>query len=95
MFVKLNPSEQLITGHGYEPFVLQPLAEPAETCPECGGDFFSVEAGYDRYGWATLENKVLVIEDDNFSEEGGGPLYLYCSGCKKSYAPPDDTTEHR
>jgi hypothetical protein len=95
MYARLRPGQQLITGHGFDPFILHPLAQIADSCPDCGGEFFSVEAGYDRYGKVTLEDHVLMVEDDDFSEDGCGPLYLFCTECERTYAPPDGSIDYR
>ena len=89
LFLRLGPGEQLVSGHGYEPFVLQPLPEFSDTC-ECGTELLAVEAGYDRYGEVSLEDQVLMIEQNDFSKEGSGPHYLYCSGCERAYALPEE-----
>jgi hypothetical protein len=89
MYARLSPGGELAAGHGYEPFVLHPLPEATDACPGCGGDLTSVEAGYDRYGMVSLEDRVLWIENEGFSDEGSGPHYLYCNGCAQAYALPE------
>lgn len=88
MFRRLGPGEELVRGHGYEPFIVHPLTA-RETCPDCANELTSIEAGYDRYGSVTLEDKVLWIEPEAFSDDGGGPHYLYCRPCQRAYALPD------
>jgi hypothetical protein len=94
MYTQLGPGEQLISGHGFEPFVLHTLQELAESCSDCGGEFFSVEAGYDRYGTVSLEGQVLMIEDEGFSDDGCGPLYLFCRDCHRTYELPADSVDY-
>lgn len=90
MFQRLRPGEQLVRGHGYQPFVLEPLSGPRATCPGCADALVSIEAGYDRYGTVTLDDHALVIKDEGFSDDGHGPHYLWCVECQRAYAPPDD-----
>jgi len=94
MYQRLGPGEELARGYGYETFVLHPLPEATDSCPDCDSEFTAIEAGYDRYGSVTLENKVLCIEDEGFSDDGNGPSYLYCGRCERAYALPP-TVEHR
>jgi len=95
MYTRLGPGEELVRGHGYEPFVLHPLPELTDACPGCDGALVSIEAGYDRYGSVTLEDKVLWVEDGGFSDDGGGPHYLYCTECARAYAVPDGALDYR
>lgn len=95
MYALLHPGEHLARGYGFRPFVLHPLADPTDVCPDCGAGLTSVEAGYDRYGTVTLEERILRIDDERFSDEGNGPHYLWCGDCDRAYLAPGEMLDDR
>jgi len=95
MYTRLQQDEELVNGHGYEPFILHNLAKPTDACPDCESTLMAIEAGYDRYGSLSLEDRVLWIEDAGFSDDGNGPEYLLCTDCDRAYAIPKDDVDYR
>jgi uncharacterized protein YbaR (Trm112 family) len=95
MYTQLRPDEELVIGHGHEPFVLHPLPDATDACPECDSGLTAIEAGYDRYGTLSLEDRVLWIEDAGFSDDGNGPHYLHCHDCNRAYAIPKGGVDYR
>ena len=53
-------------------------------------EFYAIETGYGKDGEVALEDGVLVIEQIDFTEDGGGPHYLYCGKCERAYRLPDE-----